>query len=323
MILILSRDSDIHAQHVISLLEKRGKESQLFNPALYPLNATVSVGSTPVGQAAHLGWDDHCLNLNDVRAVWTRRPQSAALPYAYPEAEGGWLKEECRMLFRSLWSNITDAVWVSPPHHIRHADLKLRQLRIAHELGFTIPPYLVTNQPEEARSFLRANPQGVIVKALHRPAIMGERKAATIYTHLINAEDMVHLDSVRYGPTYFQAFVEKKRDLRITVVGDKIFPVAIESRVAEEAYTDFRRAEVFDMPHEPVTLPPKLEKACFDLVKRLGLNFGAIDILETAKGEFYFLEINPNGQWMWIEWVTELPIGEAMCDLLLGESYVE
>ncbi len=227
-----------------------------------------------------------------------------------------WLEDETARLFDSLWANMTNALWVSAPHRIRHANLKLRQLKLATKLGFVVPDFLVTNQPDDARRFIEDHPDGVIVKALHMPALMVDEQAATIYTHLIEPADLEILDSVRFGPTFLQAFVRKRRDLRITVVGDRIFPVAIDSTMLDTAWTDFRRAEVFDMPHDPVAIPPALEQACFALVRSLGLNFGAIDVLETEDDGYVFLEINPNGQWMWIEWMTELPISQAMCDLL-------
>lgn len=316
MILILSRDSDIHAQRVSAMLTARGDENLVFNPALFPLEASVAVRSTPDGPRATLEWAGQCLDLAQVTAVWLRRPESAQLGGGLRPGEDSWLLDECARLFDSLWAHMADALWVSKPHHIRHANLKLRQLELAVGLGFVVPDYLVTNKPDEARRFIEAHHDGVIVKALHTPALMAGDRAATIYTHLIEPSDLEVLDSVRFGPTFFQAFVKKRRDLRITVVGDQIFPVAIDSTVMEDAWTDFRRAEVFDMPHDPIDLPPELERACCALVSALDLNFGAIDILETEDGGYQFLEINPNGQWMWIEWITELPISLAMCDLL-------
>jgi len=48
------------------------------------------------------------------------------------------------------------------------------------------------------------------------------------------------------------------------------------------------------------------------------LSFGAIDLLLTPTGEYVFLEINPNGQWYWLELITGIPLTNAMCDVLTG-----
>ena len=151
--------------------------------------------------------------------------------------------------------------------------------------------------------------------------ILTEEQAGMIYTHLVTEEDLDHLDSVRYGPTFFQALVPKSRDIRVTVIGDELFAAGIDSMLVEEARIDFRVAEMMDLPHEPVTLPEPVAAACLAIVKRLGLQFGAIDLLETPDGDYVFLENNPNGQWYWVEMMTGQPMARAMADLLeRGES---
>jgi glutathione synthase/RimK-type ligase-like ATP-grasp enzyme len=50
------------------------------------------------------------------------------------------------------------------------------------------------------------------------------------------------------------------------------------------------------------------------------LRFGAIDMIVTPEGRYVFLEINPNGQWRWIEDASGLPISDALCDALARPS---
>jgi len=127
---------------------------------------------------------------------------------------------------------------------------------------------------------------------------------------------MEHLESVRHGPTFLQGLVAKRRDIRVTVIGEQIFPAAIDSQAVEVARIDFRKADIMDLPHVPITLPEPVAHACVQLVKQLGLNFGAIDLIETPDGEYVFLENNPNGQWYWVEMITGQPMACAMADLL-------
>ena len=81
-----------------------------------------------------------------------------------------------------------------------------------------------------------------------------------------------------------------------------------------------RAAEVYDLPHYPLQLPESLAMACRSLVRQLGLRFGAIDLVQAADGDYVFLEINPNGQWLWIQDETGLPIAEALCTTLLDPA---
>jgi pyruvate carboxylase len=151
---------------------------------------------------------------------------------------------------------------------------------------------------------------------LANPAIRSGERMATLYTHLITEKDQEHLSSVRYGPTLLQELVEKAMDVRVTVIGETLFAVGIQSMLREEARIDFRRAEVYDLPHTIMTLPEDLHLLCVNLVRNFGLRFGAIDLLLAPDGKYFFLEINPNGQWFWLEWVTGIPIAKTMCDFL-------
>jgi glutathione synthase/RimK-type ligase-like ATP-grasp enzyme len=103
------------------------------------------------------------------------------------------------------------------------------------------------------------------------------------------------------------------------VIGKRVFAVAIDSQSQKEARHDWRRSEVQQLPHSPFTLPVDIESKCVDLVEALGLAFGAIDLVLTPEGEFVFLEINPNGQWAWIQQVCPtMPLREALADLLIA-----
>ncbi|MGB8508611.1 MAG: hypothetical protein WCD76_09410, partial [Pyrinomonadaceae bacterium] len=188
--------------------------------------------------------------------------------------------------------------------------------RLATELGFKVPRFIVTNDVDRAAAFLDSNPRGTIIKVLGAPTIYNNERAAAFYTHLVTEKDREQLYSVRFGPTFLQEFVVKTMDVRVTVIGDKLFAVGIDATQSEDAHVDFRLAEVFDLPHRCLKLPRSIEDACFELVRKLDLKFGAIDLLLTADGEYIFLEINPNGQWLWIEWITGMPMTKAMCDLL-------
>jgi glutathione synthase/RimK-type ligase-like ATP-grasp enzyme len=315
ILMITDPATDGHLFPVLKELGQRGREVRLFNPAAYPLEATITVESTLSGPRSAISWESQEIDLSAVGSVWYRRPGNLHLPEELSPKEAEWVRGECSALINGIYAN-TDALWVSEPHRLRRADLKLLQLRLAWQLGFQLPDYIVTNDPERARSFLAAHPDGVINKGLWMPMIELEDQVGMIYTHRVTAEDVEQLDAVRYGPTYLQAFIPKARDIRVTVIGDQIFPAGIDSMTVAEAQIDFRKAEMLDLPHEPVELPEKVAAACLAIVKELGLQFGAIDLLETPEGDYVFLENNPNGQWYWVEMMTGQPMAKAMVDLL-------
>ena len=115
-----------------------------------------------------------------------------------------------------------------------------------------------------------------------------------------------------------QAYVPKRLELRVTVVGDRVLTAAIHSQGSNRTRYDWRHYDHVHTVYEPHRLPAKIERRCRALVAELGLVFGAIDLVLTPDSRHVFLEINPNGQYLWVEEACDLPISAAMADLLSG-----
>jgi glutathione synthase/RimK-type ligase-like ATP-grasp enzyme len=128
-------------------------------------------------------------------------------------------------------------------------------------------------------------------------------------------------ETVPLCPHLLQSEIDKRFDVRVTVVGSKHFACRIYSQDYSETEVDFRRSSATGrrLRHEIISLPDAVAKACTTLVEMLGLRFGAIDLVEDDDG-FVFLEINPNGQWAWIEQVTGAPIAHEIAELLLQKA---
>jgi len=119
-------------------------------------------------------------------------------------------------------------------------------------------------------------------------------------------------------PSIFQEYIEKDYELRITVVGERVFSAKVESQHNEKTKIDWRKEKLKFTEYK---LPDAISKKCVLLLKTLDLNFGAIDLIKTKSGEYIFLEINPNGQWAWIEFDTKLEISEAIISFLTQKKY--
>jgi glutathione synthase/RimK-type ligase-like ATP-grasp enzyme len=122
------------------------------------------------------------------------------------------------------------------------------------------------------------------------------------------------IDNVQYAPVIFQEYIEARYDLRITVVGDSIFPAAIYSQ--ETAYKVDFRMDIANARIEAVRLPPAVEAQLQALMARLGLVYGAIDMRLTPDERYVFLEINPAGQWLFIEQRSMQPITACLATTL-------
>jgi glutathione synthase/RimK-type ligase-like ATP-grasp enzyme len=109
----------------------------------------------------------------------------------------------------------------------------------------------------------------------------------------------------------------QRAEIRATVVGSRIFSGKINSQVNPETKIDWRH-KPFDIEEEPIELPPELEAKIHALMRAFGLIYGALDLIVTPEGRHVFLEVNPAGQYLWVEAKTKLPITAALADVLAG-----
>jgi glutathione synthase/RimK-type ligase-like ATP-grasp enzyme len=122
------------------------------------------------------------------------------------------------------------------------------------------------------------------------------------------------LEHVRLAPVIFQEHVPAEVDLRVTLVGDRLFPAAIST--PEGGYPHDYRIDLDRARIEAVTLPRELCRALMELMRRLGLVYGAVDMRRTTDERYVFLELNPAGQWLFVEDQTKQPITRALAELL-------
>lgn len=123
---------------------------------------------------------------------------------------------------------------------------------------------------------------------------------------------------MRLTPGIFQARVPKAHELRVTWMGKHAITAVLHSQESEATRVDWREGQT-DLRVEPGELPGDVWKACHRLMERLGLVFGCFDLVVTPEGEHVFLEINPMGQFLWVEQtIPELPLLDDFCAFLIG-----
>jgi MvdD-like protein with pre-ATP grasp domain/ribosomal protein S6-L-glutamate ligase RimK-like protein len=321
MILILTEPFDPHADHIINLLNARGAEFVRFNPADFPARASLSVGYAPDGQIRSLlRLQEATIDLAQLQSVWNRRPRPSV---PHEEIQDGatrqFVAHECHTFVQDLW-NALPCCWLpGRPAAIHRAQLKVSQLRLAAQLGLELPPTLITTNREEFLDFYGEHNGNVVSKlaGFSFDQTVGAN-AFCRYTEVVSKRDVAYAASVQYCPMIFQAYVPKRVELRITVVGREVFAAEIHSQHTNHTRHDWRRYDISETPHFTHELPPEVQERCVRLVEKLELCYGAIDMILTPDGRYVFIEVNPNGQYLWIEEQTGLPISDAICNVLIG-----
>jgi hypothetical protein len=323
MILILTEPFDPHADYIEQKLRERDADFIRFNPAQFPSQAEVSLSFSLTGNTQYtLRVGEEYIDLNSLKAVWYRRPQPPIPPEEIADKLNyDFVEDECKIFVNDVWNSL-DCLWLpAPPLVIKRAQLKALQLKVATAIGFELPPTLFTNSPKDFLEFYRQHNGNIVSKQAGLSFSSSEAfKTFVRYTEVVSKRDVGYAHTVRYCPIIFQAYVPKRLELRITVVGQKVFAAEIHSQETNHTRHDWRRYDHHKTPYFPHELPPEVEQRCVQLVETLGLCYGAIDMVLTPDGRYVFLEINPSGQYLWIEGATGLPISDAICDLLISGS---
>ena len=309
MILLVTNKRDITTDFIVLELQRRALPFVRLN------SEDIAAGSVRFSPADGwtIGIGDRSVNLGDVSAGYYRRPGTPLPVAAGDGATEDYLATEWAAVLRSIW-NALDGRWLNSPFAILRAEDKPRQLWEARRLGFDIPETLVSNDFDAAAAFTASG--GTIGKPLRHALIERGETGEVLFTSRVGPLSETDREAVTLAPIIYQREIRKTHDIRATVIGDRVFGTAIHSQICDETEVDWRRGGRVDLDHEVVDLPPEIVERCIALTKYLDLRYGAIDLICDEAGRYWFLEINPNGQWAWIERRTGLPLAAALVDEL-------
>ncbi len=313
-VLILGSRYDLTCDFVIAALRRKGVPYIRLNSEDLP-GASFNLEPTTATLRVGLGGVEFRVSEGTLRSVLFRRPtflRCYADSASDPQAE----------LLRTHWATflrnlvvVESALWVNHPRETYLAEHKALQLKRASLLGFAVPRTRVANVAAAIPTVAVGESQ-IVAKGLDTVLIREGEWEAFGFTQVVGAEALAEHE-LQAAPVILQEALLRKTDLRVTVVGDVVFAVEI-TRNGYQIAGDWRSVSR-EADYRPVTLPSEVEDRCVELVKSFGLQFGAID-LALQDGRYYFLEINPTGEWAWLVDATGLAIDQAVADLLVGGS---
>ncbi len=343
-IFIISCLHEPNVNSVIKRLTERNTPWFRLNTESFPLFSKIALDVSDTQGYATINSNVGTVDTRQITSVWNRRHGDLAMPDGLTKSEHEFVKNECVTMLHSLYECISGK-WVNPIHSEYRANTKVYQLFVAKEIGLSIPKTLMTNDTNTLNSWLAAAngpilfkpiagaftdaiPQnievleaayGQPVVPLQPSTLPSADNRVAVFSELLTAEHFQQINNIAICPVTFQEYIQKDIELRITIVGDAIFAAEIHSQELESTKIDFRHLADGSVPtHKVHQLPDEIAAKLMTLMSELGLVFGCIDMILTPEGEYVFLEVNPSGQWGWIEHFTGMPITEALVDLLIG-----
>ncbi|MFI6803768.1 ATP-grasp ribosomal peptide maturase [Streptomyces luteogriseus] len=307
-VLVATEADDATADMVITELNRRGVPVVRFNPADIGADLTVSAwfGTGPAAVIGQIHTPSRAVDLTLLRSVYWRRPVWPGFDHLSVD-DARFAAAQVRYGLGGILYALDGPLWVNHPLWNAAADYKPAQLAVAQRLGLSVPPTLVTNDPGEARRFIESHHQ-VIFKTLRWTPYQRDGVPVTGWADPVTASEID--ESVRVTPHLFQAVVDKVADIRVLVVGRQVFAVRIESGML-----DWRK-DYSALSYSAVDLPDRVEKALLAYLDHFGLVSGSFDLAVDNAGDLWWLELNPNGQWGWLEEATGLAMSAAFADLL-------
>ena len=315
MLLVVTNKTDLACDYLILYLNDRHIPFVRINTEDLDRSFSLDLTVDADGADFLLSPQGHSmLTPNDVDGVYFRQPRPPQLPRDIAPSDREFARREAAETLRSLWRLIDARKWVNHPKNLWLASNKVEQLCVARELGMKIPETIVTSTLSSVRAFMDRHEGKLICKAVKHGFMHGETHTKLAPTQRIGPAFLESFDDFAAVPMIYQREISKAFDVRVTVVGDEVFATAIHSQAHRETEVDWRVWDLcdFDLEHERITLPDEVADNCVRATAYYGLRYSAIDLAHGTDGEYYFLELNPNGQWAWIERQTGQPIRRAL-----------
>lgn len=315
MILIITDSNDEHANLVTEKLEKRCLEYFRFNLDIESLKKTTL-------EYLNNGWiisqNGKRVISTSISCVWFRRAFVEMLLEEKEDRSPDFLiwKGEWNKVLLGFYTSISAIPSLCPLKPSYAAENKFLQQAYAQSIGFNVPRTITSNNKENLIAFTEESQNGVVLKLHSQDFYKVGDSFKGIYVNKIYADDLSMFSVENENPITLQEYIEKKCEVRYTVVDKEHFCCIIDSQSSSISKVDWRR---YDLPNTPYfrSEPPKeIKKQVSEILERLGINFGALDFIIDKNDDWYFLEVNPMGQWLWIEDLTGMDISGAIVSWL-------
>jgi ATP-GRASP peptide maturase of grasp-with-spasm system len=220
------------------------------------------------------------------------------------------------VFFNYLYSFLDDRYWLNLPH-LSNLN-KLWLLNQSINFGLKVPNTIITNDKKDVINF-KATHKKIITKPMYEiPDINNNGEQVTTRTKLI---DNTNILPNTFFPSLFQEYIEKEIELRIVYLEKEFYCMGILSQQNPKTMIDFRNYDRVNPNRSiPLDIPQEIKNKIINLMDFLNINFGSIDMILSKEGEYYFLEINPVGQFGMTSNPCNYNLEKKIAELLINKA---
>ena len=318
MILILSGDGDLSTDIVIKTLRRDNHPYFRIN-AYDLLNTGFKINIS--GKDVELSSNGEKVKIEDVGVVWHRKFGFFKNSSHYNDSVDSLgyqntlqISREFTALLEGVICLFKNKLWLTNPYFININ--KLHVLKMAAECGLKTPDSHIVSSKKDLAKLSQENQ--IITKSIRDPWILRmDEKIYTMYTSEIKHTELDNLTE-GFFPSLVQSKVDKQYEIRTFYLLGAFYSMAIFSQSDNQTSLDFRRYN-WKKPNRvtPYILPIEIEKSLENLVNMVNLNCCSIDLIKGVDGNYYFLEINPTGQFGMVDFPCNYGLHEKVAESLI------
>lgn len=316
MILILSDKNDVHADRVENILKEKFQKYFRLNLDVESLKNSKTTFTNNQWKLWQNGVE---VTTKDINSVWARRVYVELLleEKSITSTDFQIWKGEWNKTLLGIYAFLEDKNWLNFYRDSYYAENKYRQFVVAQNLGFQIPNFISSNDKVELERFAMTY-KNIVLKLMNQDFYKtDEGDFKGIYVNKISIESLEQFQTENENPITLQEYIEKDYEVRYTVVDKLHYVCKIESQKSDVAKIDWRRYDLPNTPHSKINPPIDIQNKINQFMSSFNLKYGAFDFIVTPDNNWYFLELNSMGQYLWIEDLSGLPISKGIADWLI------
>lgn len=313
MVLIISNDNDESTGKVINWMHAMGKKTMLLTDEeeLIILNLNLSNISDSL-----ISIRDEKLQLKDISSIWLRK---GGLKLKFQE-------EQFRLIDPFMVQHIVDE-WRTVENLIlnyfnklnRIGDCYLREINKllmiekAIEVGLEVPKSYVVSDKNELVKLFNAYKDLITKPMSNLFGYLNEGDFHIHYSTSVNQSDSINLPDV-FFPLFVQEQVTRFFEVRVTAIKGALFPTAIIPQ--QSNVSDIRKLSKNQKRYLPHKLPEDIAEKLILFLESINCTYGCIDLIVTPEFRYYFLEVNPQGQYGAFAYYSGFNIDKYIAQLL-------
>ena len=297
ILLFLTNSTDATCDYLCKVADEKGVAYIRFDTDFKNDEVKIRYNSQ---KNVELNLKGYSLSPEDVHCIWNRRPEKICAGNLGDTPFDEHYRDEWRHAIDGFFKQVVPAKWVNHPCYNALAISKIEQLHRAKQHLLKIPDSVVTQSYVDFKRFHDEHSGNVITKPISHGYICDGNSVYNIYTNAVSI-DKCSFENFSTCPNFFQQEIAKISDIRINYIDGYIEATELVYSEDGRQRLDIRKNNMDGVSYRKIDLPNEIRNSLVLLIKSYRLRFAAIDMAITDKNEWVFFEINPNGQWAWMD----------------------